>query len=242
MDEHCYLYALGGAACRLRELGPGVDPRFPVELLRGGRLAAVLSVVGLDRFELSKLQSETVDIPWLSQVAVRHNQIVLQAAQDSPLLPLRLGTVFSSRESLLGAMTRCETVVVDFLGQLGDREEWSAKAYLPGDRPPERSCAFRPPLPAPAGGAGAGAQYLAQKRDQQQQQRAREQQLQEQIRTVEAALASRADRCCRVRILSAGLTGRKEKMVWNAAFLLPRRAKSEWLAAVEELRDRKSVV
>jgi hypothetical protein len=32
------------------------------------------------------------------------------------------------------------------------------------------------------------------------------------------------------------LTGRPEKMLWNAAFLLPRSASERWLALVEEMR------
>ena len=63
MDEHYCLYALTWADCPMNGIGPGVDPRFPVELVRYGRLAAVASRVGLDQFDLAKLQEGTADFP-----------------------------------------------------------------------------------------------------------------------------------------------------------------------------------
>jgi hypothetical protein len=102
MNDLCYCqYAFAQPECRVQEIGPGVDPHFLVELIREGPIAAVTSRIGLDQFDPEKLQGKTAeDIQWLGKVAARHNEIICQAANSSAVLPLRLGTVFQSRDSL----------------------------------------------------------------------------------------------------------------------------------------------
>ncbi len=133
MVEHYYLYALTWADCSSEAFGPGVDPRHAVELIRYGQLAALASRVGLDQFDLAKLQQGTADLAWLSKVAVRHNEIIAAVAQDLPVLPLRLGTLFESRTSLIAKLTPYEANAAEFLRCLADRQEWAAKVYVDED-------------------------------------------------------------------------------------------------------------
>ncbi len=236
MDPLYYLYAFTWAGYPPGPSGPGVDPRFPVELVPCGRLAALASRVGLDQFDLAKLQRESTDVNWLSQIAVRHNQIIAEAAERSSVLPLRLGILFRSRTSLQAKVTRCESAVADFLRSLEDRQEWSAKVYL--DRHlPEEALGLPGAVPSfPASGGGAGVQYLTRRRSRQQEQRILKLNRQREILAVETSLAGCADRYCRVRPLAASLTGRRQEMVWNAVFLLPRSSTAPWLAMAEERR------
>ena len=97
MDEHYYLYALTWADCPAEGFGPGVDPRFAVELIRYGQLAALTSRVGLDQFDLAKLQEGTADLPWLSKVAVRHNEIIGALARQCARAALATGHLLRSR-------------------------------------------------------------------------------------------------------------------------------------------------
>jgi len=130
-DQHYYQYAFAWPNCSVQEIGPGVDPRFEVEVVCDGPIAAVASRVGMDRFDVKKLQGETVeDIGWLNQVAIRHHEIVRQAPKSSPVLPLRLGTIFRSQASLVAAAARAQETVARFLRTFGDRQEWAVKLYL----------------------------------------------------------------------------------------------------------------
>jgi hypothetical protein len=95
MNEHYYLYALTSGECQAGPIGPGVDPRFPVEIMPHGRIAAVTSLVGLDQFDVGKLEKNNTDVNWLSQVAIRHNQIIADVFDRQALLPLRLGSLFN---------------------------------------------------------------------------------------------------------------------------------------------------
>ncbi len=130
-DPHYCQYAFTQPECRVQEIGPGVDPHYNVELIRDGAIAAVVSRVSLERFSPERLQGKTAeDIRWLGEVATRYNRIVCQAADGAAVLPLRLGTLFRSLESLRAAMQRCRSTVAEFLGQCGDRREWGVKLYL----------------------------------------------------------------------------------------------------------------
>ena len=236
-DQHYYQYGFARPDCSVREIGPGVDPRFEVELVRNASIAAVASRVGLDRFDVEKLQGKTAeDISWLNQVAIRHSEIVRQAATSSPVLPLRLGTIFRSPASLLAATARCQETVADFLHTLGDRQEWAVKLYLETHQK-EKTSGHASPPPLHASTAGAGAEYMKRKRARLQSRRESQGGLQQVIQAVEHRLRARADRCCRVRPLPASLTGRREKMVFNAAFLLPPSAAQIWLATVGRIGE-----
>lgn len=156
MNEHCYLYALTWAGCPPESFGPGVDPRFAVELVRCGPLAALTSRVGLDQFDLAKLQEGTADLPWVSKVALRHNAIIDALASRQPVLPMRLGTLFQSRSSLIAKVARCEADVVQFLRHLEDRQEWAVKIYVDENRAEKAVLSG----PAPPGKRAPLANYL----------------------------------------------------------------------------------
>jgi hypothetical protein len=265
MNDLCYCqYAFSEARCRVQEIGPGVDPHFGVELICDGPIAAVTSRVGLDDFAPDRLQGKTAeDIQWLGRIAARHNEIICQAASSSAVLPLRLGTLFSSRDSLLAMLVRCRSTVATFLEQLGDRQEWGVKLYLQKQRrePPPGHTGPPPPhflgqqpetdltfdgeapatneRPADHGDlsrlATSGTSYLTQKRAQLHSRRELRSRMYQTIQTVQQCLTDKAALCCRIRNLPSDLTGRAEEMVFNAAFLLPSSARASWLETVRSV-------
>ena len=223
MDESYYLYALTWADCPARAFGPGVDPRFPAELIRHGRLAALISRVGWDDRDLAKLQEGSADLAWVSQVAVRHHEIVSALARDRSVLPLRMATLFRSRASLVAKLTACEANAAGFLERLEDRQEWAAKLYVAaGDRASPLELAAAPATPSPRG--GSGAQYLAAQGERAMRRRQSEAGVRQAIATIETRLQALADFWQRLTPLSTALTHRAEKMVWNAALLLAKPA------------------
>ena len=235
MSDRCfYQYAFALPEAAARQVGAGVDPRFNVEWIVGDGVAAMFSVVGSDFFDVKKLEGKTAeDIVWLQQVAMRHSEIVCEAARGSPTLPLRVGTLFRSKTSLLDTLGKHRAVVVDFLHELGDRQEWAVKLYLPKtfiDQPsPNVSAVPSQHFPIP----GAGAAYLRRRGDELQERRRREAEIQREIETVDRLLSVSGGR--RVRPLPSSLTGREGKMVFNAAYLLPASKAQAWITTVERV-------
>jgi hypothetical protein len=238
MDELYYLYALTWADCPPGDFGPGLDARYAVELAPCGRIAALVSRVGTDKFDVSKFQSGTADLAWVSKMALRHNEIVQDLARRTPVLPLRLAVLFRSKSSLLETLERCEAQVVEFLRSLGDRQEWAVKVYL--DRPQaERSipgdCSANPRDAQRASG-GAGTAYLAQRRQKLNRSQQLVRVINQEVKAVEAGLQPLTDAWHRLRTLSPELTARPEKMVWNGAFLVSKAAEAAFRDTAQRLR------
>ncbi len=236
MDEPYYLYALTWADCPLQDFGPEVDPRYPLVLVRYGRLAAVASHVGLDQFDLAGLQQETLDLPWLSKVALRHHGIINALAQHRPVLPMRLGTLFSSRKSLLAKLAPFEADAARFLTHLADRQEWAAKIYTDDDKESVPLSGASTGLRADAAHGGLGTRYLADQGRQVERRRQREALVGQAAAAVEARLKDIAEACRRLRPLAKAFTNRPQTMVWNAAFLLARPAVGTFRTVCGQLR------
>jgi hypothetical protein len=259
MNERCYCqYAFTKPECQVKEIGAGVDPRFGVELIGEGPIAAVVSRVGLDQFAPERLQGQTAeDIRWLGTIAARHNEIICQAAASAAVLPLRLGTVFRSRDSLQASLRRCGPTVAEFLERLGSRSEWGVKLYLERRRLEPIPAHTGPPSPhylpgtnpsvgkklplaeqqaaAKVSVATSGTAYLTQKKAHLDVRRAERANAYQTIQSVEQRLAERAEHSCRIRTLSSDLTGRAEEMVFNAAYLLPASAQAIWLETIQKV-------
>ncbi len=212
------------------------------KLVPVGQLVAVASRVGLDEFDPAKLQQGSADLPWLSKVAIRHNQIIAALSMQQAVLPMRLGTMFQSRDSLLARLKPYEPQAADFLRGLGNRQEWAAKLYIEKERRdatvPLLACPAvnRALLDKPAGAHGGGTQYLAAQGLRLRRRRRVDTAANTAAATIEDRLGAVADACRRLRPLPHVFTNRPEKMAWNAAFLLSRLQLGAFQAAAEQLR------
>jgi hypothetical protein len=262
-DLHYYQYAFAAPDCRVAEIGPGVDARYAVELICDGPTAALASRIALDRFDPDKLQGRTPEeIRWLGEIAARHNEIICQAAASSTVLPLRLGAVFRSRESLQATLARCRPTVAAFLEEFCRRQEWGVKLYLekrhlenmtphagpPAPHYPAKTGPFLGGKASSASGrwaengdlspsAAPGTNYLKQKQAQLTARRELRTAVDQTLQAVEQSLSAKAEHCHRIRTLPSELTGRREEMVFNAAFLLPSSAQETWFETIERVRQ-----
>jgi hypothetical protein len=220
-DLPFYQYAFAQSDCRVREIGPGVDSRFPVERIDEGSIAAVVSRVGWDRFNSERLHGKTAeDIRWLGVV-----------------LPLRLGTVFCTQDSLRAILTRHRPTVADFLRRFCGRQEWSVKLYW--RKRALETMAGHAGLPSPhylvaTQTATDGPTQTKTRLDGHRELCAAVQQT---LLTVERRLSAKAEHCRRIRASSGAWNDRKEEMVFNAVFLLSSSAQENWLEAIQRVRQ-----
>jgi hypothetical protein len=235
MHEAFCLYALTRGDASAESLGAGVDSRYPVERIRYGRLAALTSRVGLDAFDLTRLEAGTPDVEWLGRVALRHNEIIAAAACRAAVLPMRLGIFFDCRESLIAQLSPCETNAVEFLDRLEDRQEWGAKLYVDKTALRDEPSPGRTPQSA-AAVRTSGADYLAARGLQLERRRHRDATIQQAIATAGDDLAQTADDWQALRTLPRSFTNRSDDMVWNGAFLLKPSQVGAFQAACEQLR------
>jgi hypothetical protein len=221
-DTATYVYCFARADPRPRVTAPAIDGSGRVSTLALGGVAAVVSSVSPAEFTGASAEAHLTDPAWVVQRALQHERVIEEVMGCSPVLPVRFGTVFSSRRALKTLLAdRCAEIAA-FLDHVADKEEWAVKGFVDLARAGASLLATDPVLrercrrlPKPP-----GARYLQEKRlrgEAATQAKLWCRTVAEQV-TVE--LNRRALQACPVRLQSRSVSGRDADMVLHCAFLL----------------------
>lgn len=187
-----------------------------VELIRHGGLVAVVREVPLDEYGESILPQRLNDREWLERNARAHEDVLQAAAAIAPVVPLRFGAIYRSREQVEGMLDDRAAEFRAAIGRIRGHVEFGVKAWV------DTAVLERAVGPAEeSAAAGQGAAYL--QRRKQEQERSRE------VAARCAALAEEAhERLSSVSPAAVAnrpqpreLTGRSEPMLLNGAYLVP---------------------
>ncbi len=229
-DEGTYLYAVTsdtGLPCPEGLAGVGGTE---VRAISHAGLVAYVSTVPLDRFGAEPLRESMEDLDWLGETARAHHRVVEAVAEGRPAAPVRLVTVYSDDEQIRRLLSRRHDDFIEVLARIADRQEWGVKAYV--------DLASAPPAEEGATTAGGpGAAYL---RRRQESIRGREEAWRQAAARAEAihdALSSFAIASRRHRAQDPQLSGRKELMILNGAYLVEHDRGEAFDRLVEELRE-----
>jgi hypothetical protein len=236
-DRAIYLYCFARSD-RLRRLSaPGIDGGGQISTLALGGVGAVVSRISAADFREGPGESRLDDPTWVIPRACRHEQVIEEVMGCSPVLPLRFGTVFSSRRALKALLAeRCQEIAA-FLDSVADKEEWAVKGFVDLARAEASLLATDPVLRERCRRLpeSPGARYLQEKRlrgEAATQAKLCCRTMAEQV-TVE--LKSRALDMCPVRLQASSVSGRDAAMVLNCAFLLARSGVPRFRARVESM-------
>lgn len=77
-----------------------------------------------------------VNLEWVAPRALRHEEVVIAAMEQGPVLPVRFGTVFSSLVAVTEALRLRQDVFEKFFQNTAGMNEWILKGYanLPQNR------------------------------------------------------------------------------------------------------------
>jgi hypothetical protein len=197
---------------------PGVDGPGAVMGLRVSGVVGVISEVDVDEFSAQNLQS----LPWVAERAERHEAVVAQVMAVSPVLPVKFGTLFRSRASLLAFLDRHNPAMEEGLLGLQGKAEWSVKGFLVEDHARQIIAAEDEGIVARrlALSASPGARYLQQKQLDLSLEKALEAGLERVAAALQMALQSHALASCELRRHSSAVTGRAERLIFSASYLL----------------------
>ena len=137
MSLGIYLFCLSPALPRPEITGTGIDGKHSLFVEVIGNVAAVLSEVNLDDFSGPDAKDKMGDLAWIGPRALRHEEVVLSAMEQGPVLPVRFGTVFSSIEATAETLRRLQDTMMKFFQDTIDKKEWTLKGYV--DRPQARA-------------------------------------------------------------------------------------------------------
>ena len=212
----------------------GVGGR-PVRTVAAAGLTAVAEDVDLAEFGEEALRRNLENLDWLETTARAHHRVIDAVAQQGPLVPMRLATVYSGDARIAAMLTQREADFRSALRRISGRMEWGVKAYA--DRQPEASDDSAVTAGASRPGGGAGAAYLQRRRNQLAAQKNARRDTLASAEMIHAELARYAAET-RVHTPQAPqLTGIKAPMILNAAYLLDGTRGEDFAAAVAALAD-----
>ncbi len=202
-----------------------------VRITNGSGLTALVSDVSLAEFGEAALRENLENLDWLDEVAREHHYVIDAAARLFPLLPVRLATVYSGDAALRSALAEHNAQLVDSLHRVGGRVEWGVKAYAAPEAAAGSQPGAKPDNPAPdladaetgkdlAPGSGAGLAYLKRRRTQLNAARESKTNALNIAQAIHADLTAKANDTRLHPPQSPQLSGIRQPMLLNAAYLL----------------------
>jgi hypothetical protein len=191
-------------------------------------LQAVVCDVELEEYGEEALVRNLEDLGWLEKVARAHDDVVRAVAGHATVAPMRLVTICSDDTSVRFRVDDHYDGLVRALDNVEGRREWSVKVLVapqPAAEPPQEE---RP---------ASGAAYLMRKREQAARRRSAGEDAAAMAERVHDALAKASVASRRLPPQDPQLTGRRETMVLNAAYLVPDGEHDGFADLVERIRQ-----
>jgi len=227
-DTLVYLYAVGHAA--LGEALPqgltGVGGAA-VRVIVQDRLGALVSTAESVQFSEDALQHNLEDLTWLAATARAHHAVVDSVWQHRPVAPLRLATIYLDDDNVRAVLRANEVAFSAALDHVRGRREWGVKAFA---RP-------QPDADTDAGGAdtdlGPGAAYLMRKRKARERGARTQQDVHDAAMDLHRTVSAAALASHLYPPQEPQLSGRREQMVLNAAYLVEESGAAAFIDAVQ---------
>ena len=239
MSLGIYLFCLIPAEPLPRIAGRGIDGEHPLFVETIGIVAAVLSEVLLEDFSGPEAQEKMEDLAWVAPRALRHEEVVLSALEQGPVLPVRFGTVFSSLAAAAEPLRPRQDILKKYFLDTADKQEWTLKGYV--DRPQARARIMAARLAAEEeqlAGLSPGKRYFLEQKIKGAVDKDVTIWLKEMGRDILHVVQEASVEFSECRLQSKDVTGRDEEMFFHGAFLVPdasmedlQRLLSDWNAA-----------
>ena len=222
MSLGIYLFCLIPADPLPKIAGKGIDGEHPVFVEAIGNVAAVLAEVHLEDFTGPESQAKMEDLTWVAPRALRHEEVVLSAMEQGPVLPVRFGTVFSSLTAAAEPLRQRQDVLMKFFQETIDKKEWTMKGYV--DRPQARARMTAARLATEKeqlAGLSPGKRYFLEQKIKGAVDKDVAIWLKEMGRDILSVAKKMSVGFSECRLQSQDITGRDEEMFFHGALLVP---------------------
>ena len=200
----------------------GVDDRYAISQRTFEGIMAVFSKVSIEEYTGPAAESGMKDLSWIGPRACRHEEVVQRVMRYSPVLPARFGTLFSSLDNLENLLKMHERTISQFLDHVAEKEEWSVKGLLDGEK--AKGKLYSTIITAEAerlASLSPGARYFQEKRIQSNIGKELNLRCKEILQEVAGDLDHYASDFCPRKALSRDATGLDVDMIANWAYLVP---------------------
>jgi Gas vesicle synthesis protein GvpL/GvpF len=211
------------------EIGVGVGGGR-VRAVHAAGVTAIIEDVGEDEFGEAALRRNLEDLDWLERTARAHHAVIEAMAENGPVVPMRLATVYSGDDPVADMLRQRAGDLREALSRLRGRSEWGVKAYAAA---PVKT---RPDEHDPA--TGPGAAYLRRRRTELTSRTNARQDAVAGAQAVHAELSLLSVSARLYPPQAPDLAGQAAPMVLNAAYLVAEERANEFAAAVNDLTGR----
>ena len=226
-DKTYYLYCLtpSGRALELHEAD--------VFVWSCGDISAVLSEANREEFCGEGSDARLEDLGWLAPRVFRHEAVVERIMGQSPVLPARFATLFTSLDSLQRFVLEYRDAITGFFAHLGDKREWAVKGLL--DRTLAGQRAQTPPRQLVG---SPGKDYLRKKRTEAEAGERTNQWLRATCENAAGELGQKASAFRERQLWNGGDSEAPSEVILNWAFLVAGGGEADFRRLVTELDER----
>lgn len=207
----------------------GIDEKQGVITVACQGLEAVVSKVSLEEFASNEVQRKAQeDLGWIKEKALAHERVVEEAMRKKDkilsLIPMRFGIIFKDKAGLEERLSKDYSKIKEVLNRIRGKEEWGVKVYLKDkatfkQRIKEGSKAIKEKEKEIAS-LPEGAAYFMEEELKEVISKEMEGELNNMAQRLFERLGKQAAASTKNKILGKELTGKKEPMILNAAYLI----------------------
>jgi hypothetical protein len=217
--------------------GTGVDGRLSLWVFRTAPdLCAIVSEVPLEDFCGAEAELRMQELAWVAPRALRHEEVVEKVRRQSPVLPSRFGTLFSSSASLAEFLKLHHQTISQFLDRVADQDEWSVKGLL--DRKQAGQALISESITAQQAQLAPlppGTRYFQEQRIRAGAEKELSLWLSQTCRQIASDLREQASDFCVCPVVPCEPPESEIEVVVNWAFLLPKNSTTAFRARIDEL-------
>jgi len=200
-------------------------------------LYAVVSKVPEDEFGEENLKKNLSNSEWLTNKACRHEKVIEEVMEDGCVVPFKLATLFKTEDSLRAMLKEHAEKIKENLEDLEEKEEWGIKIYCDMERfkkgfLKEDKEILRLDKEISLSALGRGKAFLLKKKRDQLLNDLIDKKINEAVQEFLSGLKQQSLRTRVNRLLPGDVTGRRDDMILNAAFLVE---KDKWSAFIREI-------
>ena len=174
--------------------------------------------VAAQRFDEEGIARDLEDLRRLEVLARAHHGVVAALAEDGPVAPVRLATIFRDDDGVRTLLRERAEELTTLLDRLGTCREWGVKVWATGSPAPPEPAA----TPATTTNGPPGTAYLMRRRAEREAGSRLHAHGTALADRLHAALAGIAVAEQRLALQDASLSGRREEMLLNATYLVRR--------------------
>jgi len=225
-----YLYGIRESLDRPFPLAAkGIDGKQEVFTIACQGLEAVVSKVSLEEFDSRTIQIKAQeDLNWIKEKAFAHERVVEEAMRKKDkilsLIPMSFGIIFKERARLEECLNKDYSKIKEVLDRIRGKEEWGVKVYLKDknifeQRIKEGSKAIKKKAKEIAS-LPEGLAYFMEEELKEVICKEMNRELNNMIEVFFEGLKRGSVASVKNKILGKELTGKREPMILNAAYLI----------------------